>query len=88
MHPHKGRPSVICRVKMRQQHPMRIRPPRPHENRLHPRLVLEVLRKRRLHWHCVPCEPQLIVGLGLVDKFVYLCEGVGGDDVDALEAGG
>lgn len=67
---------------------MRIRPSRPHENRLHFRPVLQVFRERGFHRHRVPRKREGVVRLGLIDEVVYLLEGVRGDDVDALEAGG
>lgn len=88
MHTHKRWPPLIRGIKMRQQRTMRICPPRPNKYGLHLRPILEVFLKRLFHGHGVARERELVVGLGLGDEGVHFGEGVGRDNVHALETGG
>jgi hypothetical protein len=75
---------MIRRIKMRQQSTMRIRPPCPHKNSLHSRLLLQVFPKSLFHGHGIAGQIKTVCGDRLIHEVVYFGERVLGDDIDGL----
>lgn len=53
VHTHELRPTCVCRVEMRQELAMRVRPACPQKYRLDCRPVSQVCLERRSHGQCV-----------------------------------
>lgn len=79
---------MIRRIEMRQHLPMRIRPPRPHQDRLDARVLPQIHPERLLHRLRIPRQIQPVRIDGPVDKLVDFGERVRRDDVHGLQFGG